>query len=84
MRRDPFAALADAISLKHEPECPEAFTYKRGICIYCNRIRAAYQRGREDAAQAVGQPNLYAFDDNVFGPLILRDMAIAAARGEGK
>lgn len=39
------AILAEAVSLKHEPECSAALTYKRGICHECDRLGRAYQRG---------------------------------------
>ena len=45
------------MSMNHEPECrhyvEEAASIRTGACIFCGIARAAYQRGREDAANAV-------------------------------
>ena len=38
----------------HEPECVFAGTHlQKDSCGTCNRLRTAYKRGREDAAEAV-------------------------------
>ena len=40
--------------MTHEPECPLAIPIvATSHCQFCIAIRAAYQRGREDAAKAV-------------------------------
>ena len=37
--------------MNHEPECHMDFEYEFGC--HCEEFRAAYKRGREDAAQAI-------------------------------
>lgn len=71
--------------MTHEPECPE-FEYDRpplkANCV-CANIRAAYQRGREDAATAVATTPLFSYLAD--GPMLVHyGEAIAAARGDGE
>ena len=55
----------------HEPEC-----WDMGVCI-CVMLRAAYKRGRQDAAQDVA-----AYADSEYMLIKSWDVAVAAARGE--
>lgn len=63
--------------MTHEPECD---AYDPQSCI-CPDLRAAYQRGREDAAQAVAAVKDYHGGDSV---LVNRHFAATAARGNGE
>lgn len=65
--------------MSHEPECLEVGIEldPAEFCPACITARAAYQRGREDAANAVGLLGSWLDKTVDFGD------AIAAARGEG-
>lgn len=77
--------------MTHEPECPignsdDPLTFYAArqnvaiVCV-CANIRAAYQRGREDAANAVENTMLSELDE----PLTEYELAyVAAARGDGE
>ena len=82
--------------MTHEPEC---ISYDGGHVCVCDIIRAAYQRGREDAAKAVGElcssnkkdeNGWYLFDHcyECMGVAAGYDLAVAdavaAARWDGK
>lgn len=78
--------------MTHEPECPignsdDPLTFYAArqnvaiVCV-CANIRAAYRRGREDAANAV-----MTMKGAVKEPVQMADIlaiAIAAARGDGE
>lgn len=82
--------------MTHEPEClvPRCIEVGRadkqmheqfGICYscacICGELEAAYQRGRDDAAEAVATVKDYHGGDSV---LVNRDFAVSAARGDGE
>jgi len=79
--------------VNHEPECPyndaslvPTRTFFGDVevsvgCTFCGVIRAAYQRGREDAAKAVESVKDY---HGGSGVLVNRNFAAAAARGDGE
>lgn len=74
--------------MTHEPECPAASTYIADTC-RCGILRAAYHRGREDAAEAVEriewwQGRVETHNGPEYGRHCDQDLAIAAARGEGE
>lgn len=51
---------------EHELECPQNTSVSYHNCGYCQIIGDAYQRGREDAAKAVGALyNILSWDDIV-------------------
>ena len=60
--------------MNHEPECDEL--HRLTCSCTCEEIRAAYRRGREDAANAVGLLGTWLDETVDFGD------AIAAARGD--
>lgn len=65
--------------MTHEPECFAIFPRSQGneiSCSICDSLRAAYRRGRDDAADAVA---VYADAEGI--GLKSWDVAIAAARG---
>lgn len=72
----------------HEPECQhyvEEAVNRTGACIFCGIARAAYKRGREDAAEAILDLHCDLHDD---GPdeecLVRASSAVAAARWDGE
>ena len=67
--------------MNHEPECTAHETLNTEKCWECRITRAAYQRGRRDAAVAVAEIVDYHGGDDV---LIYRPWAVAAARGNGE
>lgn len=75
--------------MNHEPECTRyGFDQRDGDCI-CDIIRAAYQRGREDAAKDVANTYRVLVKSNAivfsFSEQILANAALGidAARGDG-
>ena len=80
-RRSLWLLVFDSV---HEPECG---SFPEGCCPWmpepcdcqctCDVLRSAYQRGREDAAQAVMN---HVAPDNCLGD----DCCAAAARGDGE
>ena len=71
----------------HEPECQhyvddvdESEKVRTGACIFCGIARAAYRRGREDAAKALET----ALGDYLYGEEygLPEFRLVAAARGE--
>ena len=75
--------------MTHEPECghshPELYGHLDKC--RCDILRAAYQRGREDAAEAVEQLRIgsfgIAFDGKFYESVLDTNKAISAARGDG-
>ena len=68
--------------MTHEPECQ---SFDGGHICICDVIRPAYQRGREDAAEAVKADiakHGEAYESGHWH-CCFRDNAISAARGEG-
>lgn len=63
--------------MTHEPECTYDWKSATPYCV-CSALHAAYQRGREDAANAVGLLGTWLDETVDFGD------AIAAARGDGE
>lgn len=77
--------------MNHEPECPYVQPSIRGeivdatTCGWCDIIRVAYQRGREDAAQAV-EAILADVPPTPWIEVVVNTItyAEAAARGDGE
>lgn len=76
---------------KHELDCPLS-TIDSDVdakdCVFCPIARAAYQRGREDAAKAIEDDIAKNGDAYGIGSdhwhCCFRENAIAAARGDGE
>lgn len=69
--------------MSHEPECPTTMFVAGRECTDCKLIRAAYKRGRDDAAKAI-EADL-AKNGEAYAPdhwhCCFRENAISAARG---
>jgi len=82
--------------MTHEPECPNQ-GFSLAQCLACDALRAAYQRGRKDAAIAVGSNNVQDLAESGEGIIVQVSIgknqrnvyvnwekAISLARGDGE
>lgn len=69
--------------MSHETECfgTQNIHYSTSDCPICSILRAAYKRGREDAAKAI-HSFVYHPQEEMMGKLMTIKMAIDTARGE--